>query len=245
MSSIPLPVARRNTDIISALGLVVLVIAVEYFARRFLLFWFPTLGALRTNDMLAAGLCYALLVWLTLPPARRTLAHILAALRDIAGVARTGRAFNGALAALAGVGLLSLIDRFVWGEVRLPSVVSPWRSDIVVLEPLAIPLAALSLLAVNGVVVPLAEEWLWRGLIQPRLAGALGAVPGLLLTSVLFSLKHAIIDASLGRLLAIVWFGGVMGVLAARYGWRVAAAAHVLANTLATLVALVINRGQV
>ena len=48
------------------------------------------------------------------------------------------------------------------------------------LESAAPLLVVASLLVVNGVVVPVAEEWLWRGLIQPRLTLGLGLVMGVL-----------------------------------------------------------------
>lgn len=59
----------------------------------------------------------------------------------------------------------------------------------------------------------------------------------------LFSLKHVIIDASLGRLLALTGFGLALGVLAARQGWRTSALAHALANIAATLLVLLASAG--
>jgi hypothetical protein len=100
------------------------------------------------------------------------------------------------------------------------------------------------LLLVNGVVIPVVEEWLWRGLVQPRFVGALGLLPGLFLTAVLFSLKHVVVDASPMRLLALTAFGLVMGVLAWRQGWRASALAHAVTNTAATIVALVAAGGS-
>jgi membrane protease YdiL (CAAX protease family) len=103
-----------------------------------------------------------------------------------------------------------------------------------------------SLLLVNGVVIPLAEERLWRGLIMPRLCTVLGLAPGLLLVSILFSLKHVIVDASLGRLLAITVGGLVLGVVAyladrsgrGASGWRASAVSHMVGNIVATSLAL-------
>jgi membrane protease YdiL (CAAX protease family) len=57
--------------------------------------------------------------------------------------------------------------------------------------------------------VPLAEERLWRGLIQPRMVTRMGFVPGLLLTALLFSLKHAIIDASFGRMAVFLFSASI------------------------------------
>lgn len=89
--------------------------------------------------------------------------------------------------------------------------------------------------------IPLAEEYLWRGVIQPRLVAAWSFAPAGVVTAMLFSLKHAIVDASLGRLLTIMCFGLVMGVYAARSSWRASAVAHAFANLIATSVAILIG----
>lgn len=70
------------------------------------------------------------------------------------------------------------------------------------------------------------------GALRVNDVGAGGQLAGLLATSVLFSLKHALSDASLGRTLALTGSGLVMGLLALRHGWRAAALAHAIANTL-------------
>jgi membrane protease YdiL (CAAX protease family) len=176
------------------------------------------------------------------PAERRTFAALAETLRAILAEARQWPVWIAAVVAL-GASALALVDQQLWGEVTLPSVVSPWRWDSIVLASAAPLLVAVSMLLVNGWVIPFAEEWLWRGRIQPQLIGAGGQAVGLLVTSVLFSVKHAIIDASLARLLALLAFGLVMGLLALRQGWRAAALAHALANTLAT--ALALTSGQV
>jgi membrane protease YdiL (CAAX protease family) len=140
---------------------------------------------------------------------------------------------------------LATVDALLWGGVRLPSATSPWRSELRLLVDAAPVLVPASLLLVNGLIIPFVEEWLWRGLVQPRLAGALGLLPGLLLTAALFSFKHAVVDASLARLLALTAFGLVLGVLAARRGWRASALAHAVTNTTATVLTLVATGGAV
>jgi membrane protease YdiL (CAAX protease family) len=237
------PLNRQRPKLLPAVGLALMIIAVEYFTRHFALFWLPVLGALRVNDMLLSGIGYLGLVWLTAPPAQRSLAALRRTVREIVSYIHDRQVLAAAALAIA-AGWLILVDHLLWGGVELASAISPWRWETTVLQPAAPVLVVASLLLFNGVVVPFAEEWLWRGRIQPRVVGALGFVPGLLSTALLFSLKHAIIDASLGRLLMLTVFGVVMGVLASRRGWRASALAHALANTVATIVALVLNRGQ-
>jgi len=53
-----------------------------------------------------------------------------------------------------------------------------------------------------------------------------GGATGLALTALLFSLKHAIVDASFGRLLTIAAGGIVLGLVAKSSSWRVSAVSH-------------------
>jgi UDP-N-acetylmuramyl pentapeptide phosphotransferase/UDP-N-acetylglucosamine-1-phosphate transferase len=77
-------------------------------------------------------------------------------------------------------------------------------------------------------------------------AGGVGVVPGLLVTAVLFSLKHAVVDASLGRLLALSVGGLALGVVALRAssnadgrgGWQTSTVSHAVANIATTSLAL-------
>ena len=195
--------------------------------------------------MLMAALCYCLLVTLTAPPSARSPAVLGRALLAILKRAGSWLPWVGGLLFLLAVMFLTFLDASLWGAVELPAL-SPRPSDTVLLAGLATPLAIAALLAVNGVVIPLAEERLWRGFIQPRLFAAWGLLPALLAPSTLFSLKHAIVDASLGRLVAITAGGLVLGYVAhraggsdgGRSGWQTSAVSHMLANVVATCIAL-------
>jgi membrane protease YdiL (CAAX protease family) len=167
-----------------ALGLAAVIVAVEHLARHFVLFWLPALGSRRVNDMLAMGVFYVGLVWLTIPSDQRSLVAIGRAVGGILACARRWQVWVAAFAALIGTILLGFVDRFLWGSVQLPSAISPWRWENTLLEAAAPLLVPASLLLVNGVVVPFAEEWLWRGLIQPRVIGAVGSALGILITAV-------------------------------------------------------------
>ena len=86
-----------------------------------------------------------------------------------------------------------------------------------------------------------ASRFLWRGLVQVRLARVLSIHPAIGLTAVLFSLKHALVDASLGRLLTLTSFGVICGIVAHRHGWRRSAALHIVVNTVLTAIGLVLG----
>lgn len=102
-------------------------------------------------------------------------------------------------------------------------------------------LSGLAVIGVNGVVVPIAEEFLWRGIVQRRLLQALPVAWAIGTTAVMFSLKHVVVDASWGRFLTLVAFGCICGILAQRNSWRTSAALHLFVNTVTTVVALILS----
>ena len=118
-------------------------------------------------------------------------------------------------------------------------IVSSYENSTLWLANVAPILKAMSLILVNGLFVPVAEEYLWRGLVQVRLILILSTPFAIGLTAVLFSLKHAVVDASLGRFLTLVAFGVICGVVAQRNSWRSSAALHMVANTVLMVMGLI------
>jgi membrane protease YdiL (CAAX protease family) len=220
---------RPSTD--SAIAVVAAIVAVEYLARHLVAPAIPTIGEERVNDMLVTGVAY---VALSLAVARSVGAHgVGRAITGVLAAARRWEAWVGGLVALVAAFGLGLVDAALWGKVVLPAFWLPGRSTTWLVS-WARWLVPVSLLAVNGVLVPVAEEWLWRGVVQPRFTRAIGTAVGVAVTAVCFSLKHALVDASLGRLLAITAAGAILGVVALRASWKVSALSHVVMNTVAT-----------
>ncbi|MHB1134900.1 MAG: CPBP family intramembrane glutamic endopeptidase [Chloroflexota bacterium] len=221
------------------MAVVGLVIGGEYFFRHYVLFWLPTFGTLLVNDMLALFLVYSLLTVglgaVTHTNWRQELAGVGQSLRE--GLASWNFAFW-VLALVLSVWALSMVDGLLLASVKLPMIVSSYRNSTVWLVSLAPILQAVSLILVNGLFVPVAEEYLWRGLVQVRLIRILSAPFAIGLTAVFFSLKHAVVDASLGRFLTLVAFGVICGVVAQRTNWRRSAALHMVANTILTVAGL-------
>lgn len=87
-------------------------------------------------------------------------------------LARLSRAWGVALLTLSGVPLLALLLGVVGWQPKWPDGLWLW-------------------LAVNLGVAVLAEELLFRGLLQTRLIAWLGVYPGILLTALLFGAVHA------------------------------------------------------
>ena len=232
----------RSRNLSVALAVVGLVIGGEYFFRHYVLFWLPIFGTLLVNDMLSL-----FLVYLLLPVGLGSFMHVNWQ-QELAGIVQSLRegltSWNftfWVLALVLGVWALSIVDRLLWGNIELPMIVSSYRNSTVWLANLASILKVVSLILVNGLFVPIAEEYLWRGLVQVRLIRILPTPFAIGLTAVLFSLKHALVDASLGRFLALIAFGVICGVVAQRNSWRRSAALHMVANTVVTVIGLILG----
>ena len=230
----------RSRNLGVALVVVGLITGGEYFFRHYVLFWLPIFGSLLVNDMLSLFLGYLLLSvslglfmhvnW------EQELTGIVQSLRE--GLTSWNFTFC-VLALVLGVWALSRVDRLLWGNIELPMFVSSYRDSTVWLAKLAPILKVVSLILVNGLFVPIAEEYLWRGLVQVRLIRILPAPFAIGLTAILFSLKHAFVDASLGRFLALIAFGAICGVVAQHDSWRRSAALHIVVNTIVTIIGLI------
>jgi len=230
----------RSRNLSVALSVVGMVIGGEYFFRHYVLFWLPTIGTLLVNDMLALFLVYSLLTfglsWFMHVNWQAEIAGIGQALRE--GLSSWNFTFW-VLALVLSVWALSMLDPLLWRNIKLPMIISPYRNSTVWLANLAPVLKAMSLILVNGLFVPVAEEYLWRGLVQVRLIRVLSTPFAIGLTAVLFSLKHVLVDASLGRFLTLVAFGAICGVVAQRNSWRSSAALHMVVNTVLTVMGLI------
>ncbi len=154
----------------AALAVIILVIAGEYFFRHYVLFWMPTIGTLLVNDMISLFLAYLLL-----------LAGIGMVMKtnwgqELAGVWQAGqesaRSWNATILFILlvlSIFILPIFDKLLWGKFTLPMLVSSYRNSVTWLSSLAPILKPAALILVNGIFVPIAEEYLWRGIVQARL----------------------------------------------------------------------------
>ncbi len=229
------PNAKR-ANVVGALAVATVVMAVEYGCRHYVLFWMPTFGTLGVNDMVALVIAYAglLAVFGRLADVdwAATVHGIGTALREVV-MTWNGTAWFTALVACAWA--LPFVDHLLWGGIQLPMLLSDYRNPEVWFASQSILLKDVTLIAVNGLFVPVAEEFLWRGLVQPHLARGLPRWAAIGVTAVLFSVKHVLVDASLGRFLMIIGFGIICGLRADRKGWQASTALHLLVNTAATI----------
>ena len=212
-----------------ALALVFVIIVVEYAARHLLAPALPVLATPRVDDMVVTGTAYIVLSLVVMRVVGAQPGSVLGAVKKALGA---WQAWVGAAVALLSAVLVGLVDHALWGSVTLPSFSLP--ASTTTLAAGARWLEPASMMLVNGLVVPIAEEWLWRGVVQPRLVSRMGVAAGIALTAVLFSAKHAVIDASMGRMLAITCGGVILGWVAHKATWRASALSHIIMNSVAT-----------
>ncbi|MDF9746884.1 CPBP family intramembrane glutamic endopeptidase [Natrinema salsiterrestre] len=93
------------------------------------------------------------------------------------------------------------------------------------------PALAILFLVGNGFVVPVAEEQVWRGIVQTDLVDGFGVVVGIGIASVAFALKHVIVDLSVSRLTMLLTLGLLLGVVRHRWGTASSTVTHALINT--------------
>ena len=88
----------------------------------------------------------------------------------------------------------------------------------------------------NGIIVPIAEELAWRGVIQTALAESYGTYVAVVVTAVAFVLKHLVVDLAAPpyRVTSLVLLALLFGVLRARYGTASSTVAHLAANATST-----------
>ncbi|WP_123533813.1 CPBP family intramembrane glutamic endopeptidase [Halosimplex salinum] len=109
-----------------------------------------------------------------------------------------------------------------------------------VVEPGAGTWVLAALLLVNGVVVPVAEELAWRGVVQTALMDSYGVLAGSTLAATGFVLKHVVVDGGADplRLASLVILAAIFSALRVRWGTASSTVAHLGANLLATGIAL-------
>jgi len=232
----------RSRNLSVALAVIGLVITGEYFFRHYGLFWLPIFGTLLVNDMLALFLVYSVLTVGLGVLLRVNWSQELAGVGQALRVGLTSWNFTIWLLTLVlSVVALPVADRLLWGKVALPMFLSSHQNPAVWWTSLASPLKAVSLIFVNGFFVPIAEEYLWRGLVQARLMDVFSTPFAVGLTAILFSFKHALVDASMGRFLTLIAFGVICGIVAHRKDWWRSAALHIFVNTAFTVMGLILG----
>ena len=94
--------------------------------------------------------------------------------------------------------------------------------------------ALVALVLGNGVMVPVVEEFAWRGFIQTRLVKAWGPSAAVVATATAFALKHIVVDGSVVRTTTLLTGALTLGLIRHRYGTTASTLAHVILNVVGT-----------
>jgi hypothetical protein len=82
----------------------------------------------------------------------------------------------------------------------------------------------------HGFVAPLTEELAWRGIVQTALVEARGPAFGIAVTAILFTTKHAVLDASFARVPSVLVLSVALGLARHRWGTTASTIIHVIVN---------------
>lgn len=226
----------------TALAVICLTVIGEYFFRHYVLFWMPTIGTLRVNDMISLFLGYFLLLvgigkvmktgW------QQELVGIWQAIQESV---RSWKFMLWFILLVLSIAVLPLFDKLLLERFTIPMILNPYRNSSHWLGNLAPILIVISFVSINGIFVPIAEEYLWRGIAQPRLLRIFPAWLAIGITAVLFSFKHVLVDASWGRFLTLTAFGIICGIAAKQKNWKSSAALHIFINTITTVMGLILG----
>lgn len=105
------------------------------------------------------------------------------------------------------------------------------------------PWVAVLFVLVYGIAAPIAEEQVWRAIVQTELVDGLGAVAGIAVTALLVTVTSVIVNLSVAGVGTALAFGVLFGVVRHRWGTASSTVAHVLYNTAAAASILAIGLG--
>lgn len=156
--------------------------------------------------------------------------------RDEWGYRATGRIVAGGIA----VGMVTTLS--VQGVALLLASLTGTDAAVAtfgfLLTDLEAGLWVLALFAfAHGIVAPITEELAWRGVVQSALVEAWEPAVGIAATAVLFTAKHAVLDASLARVPTVLVLAVVLGLVRHRWGTTASTVVHGVVN-LASVVGL-------
>jgi membrane protease YdiL (CAAX protease family) len=135
------------------------------------------------------------------------------------------------------VGLASLAV-----TASLDSTLFDGMDDAEVVDEKTSTAASSLLVGVNGVMVPIIEEFAWRGIIQTALVKRFSPPLGIGVTSIAFAVKHVVVDRSLGRLTTLLTLASILGIVRHRLGIGASTVTHLTANLTASVIAVVSQR---
>ncbi len=232
-------------DILIALALIILIIGGEFTSRRIIAMILPTYFDYFFMDLICLGGFYLVIctvVYLLMGGDRgEKTCYTGFSLRVWY---QRGTFYNAALFIMLGIQIVNRLDVYFftgvdWNLQIIPVLESIFKTSFYTNIPLYAENAELAIsivfIIINGIWVPIAEEFLWRGIIQTKLTYYLPPWTAITIVSIFFSLKHAVVDLVLIRLLFLISFGITVGWAKQRTNTGISTSAHIYINLVGTI----------
>lgn len=232
-------------DTLLSLLLVAVIIGGEFVSRRIISVLLPTYFDYFFMDLVCLGGFYAvlcLIVYVLIGGnVRQKTCYTGINLND--WLQRT-TFYNAALAVVVGIQVVNRFDTMLFSGFNLNPrlyeyIQTTFNTTIYTNTPLYVEHYKLAVsivfILVNGLWVPIAEEFLWRGIIQTKLSYYMNPWTAITIVSILFSAKHAVVDLVLTRFLFLISFGLTVGWAKQRTNTGISTVTHIYINLIGTI----------
>lgn len=91
-------------------------------------------------------------------------------------------------------------------------------------------------IGVFGLLIPITEEWVWRGVVQSGLTKGMGQVTGFIVTALAYVLKYLLVSLSIVNLTTLLLVALVLGLVRARAGTAASTVTHIVTNLLTAVI---------
>ncbi len=232
-------------DTMLAFGLALIIIVGEFTSRRIISILLPTYFSYFFMDLVCLGGFYVIICLIAYVLVggniREKTGYTGLNIND--GYQRT-TFYNAALAVVIGIQVVNRFDVLLLSDINLNPrlydfIQTTFNTTIYTNTPLYAEHYKLAVsivfILVNGIWVPIAEEFLWRGIIQTKLSYYMNPWTAITIVSILFSAKHAVVDLVLTRLLFLISFGLTAGWAKQRTNTGISTVTHIYINLIGTI----------
>ena len=237
--------SSRVRDLTSALLLSMVIIGGEFFARRVGAVILPTIFDYGFMDLLCLGAIYLIICpavyLLQRGGVRQKACYTGFSLKNIV---QRNTLFTAIIIIVLGIQVVNRLDLLLFSGINYnPAFISSLENHLGKPVYVNAPMypeyskiaTSIIFILVNGLWVPVAEEFLWRGVIQTKLSYHTSPWVAITVTSILFSVKHAVVDLVLTRLLFLFVFGLAVGWAKQRTNIWISTLSHGYINLTGTI----------
>ena len=232
-------------DTAIAFFLALIIIVGEFTFRRIVAMLLPTYFDYFFMDLLCLGGIYLIICpvvyLLQRGDVRQKACYVGFSLRDIV---QRNTLFTAIIIIVLGIQVVNRLDLLLFSGINYnPAFISSLENHLGKPVYVNAPMypeyskiaTSIIFILVNGLWVPVAEEFLWRGVIQTKLSYHTSPWVAITVTSILFSVKHAVVDLVLTRLLFLFVFGLAVGWAKQRTNTWISTLSHGYINLTGTI----------